>query len=303
MKKQAGAVMNGLKDKPKAEVKKEAGDALVTLKGKQSEIGKKKPTPPPAQLEEEEEDEDDEDDMLEFESDEDDDDEEDMDEETFKRMLASGSKAKDSKGERVKGKMMNFGDDDDDDDDDDEEDDDDDDEDDTDEEEPSPVVSKPKNAKIAKKETPDLSKLGKMQSKTPVPAPAPTPDKSASKQQVASPGTAKKVHTKGGVIIEDVKVGQGPVAKNGKMATVYYTGKLKNNNRVFDKNLSGKGFQFRIGLGEVIKGWDIGVEGMKVGGKRKMVIPASLGYGKRGAPPDIPPGATLVFEVELKNVS
>jgi FK506-binding nuclear protein len=75
-----------------------------------------------------------------------------------------------------------------------------------------------------------------------------------------------------------------------------YIGKLTNG-KVFDKNVSGKPFNFRLGAGEVIKGWDQGIVGMKLGGERKLTIPAPLAYGKRGAPPQIPGNATLVFEV------
>ena len=71
-------------------------------------------------------------------------------------------------------------------------------------------------------------------------------------------------------MVEDLKVGNGPVAKKGKMVGMYYSGKLKANNKQFDATLTGKPFRFRLGKGEVIKGWDIGVEGMKVGGKRRL---------------------------------
>ncbi|KAI9321626.1 hypothetical protein BX666DRAFT_1904055 [Dichotomocladium elegans] len=77
-----------------------------------------------------------------------------------------------------------------------------------------------------------------------------------------------------------------------------YIGKLTNG-KVFDKNVSGKPFSFRLGRGEVIKGWDIGVAGMKLNGERKLTIPAPLAYGRSGAPPDIGPNATLVFEIKL----
>ena len=71
-------------------------------------------------------------------------------------------------------------------------------------------------------------------------------------------------------MVEDLKIGHGPVAKKGKMIGVYYSGKLKANNKKFDSTLSGKTFKFQLGKGEVIKGWDIGIEGMKVGGKRRL---------------------------------
>ncbi|GBP70007.1 46 kDa FK506-binding nuclear protein [Eumeta japonica] len=106
----------------------------------------------------------------------------------------------------------------------------------------------------------------------------------------------------GGVYIEDLKVGDGPVAKSGKTVQVYYEGRLKQNNKMFDNCNKGAGFKFRLGSKEVITGWDVGVAGMKVGGKRKIVCPPAMAYGAKGSPPVIPPNSTLVFEVELKNV-
>lgn len=78
---------------------------------------------------------------------------------------------------------------------------------------------------------------------------------------------------------------------------------MKSNNKLFDSATQGPGFKFRLGKGEVIKGWDIGVNGMKIGGKRRITIPSHLAYGAKGSPPAIPPNATLVFEVELKGIS
>ncbi|CAO3625369.1 unnamed protein product [Cunninghamella echinulata] len=101
-----------------------------------------------------------------------------------------------------------------------------------------------------------------------------------------------------GLVIEDVKVGDGQNVKSGARIGMRYIGKLTNG-KVFDKNTSGKPFVFRLGAGEVIKGWDQGIVGMKLGGERKLTIPAALAYGKRGAPPQIPPNATLVFEIKL----
>src|SRR5688572_10240845 len=101
----------------------------------------------------------------------------------------------------------------------------------------------------------------------------------------------------------DLVVGQGDEAKSGKRVSVHYTGTLTNGKK-FDSSLDrGKPFSFTLGAGEVIKGWDQGVAGMKVGGKRKLTIPPDLGYGARGAGGGlIPPNATLVFEVELLEV-
>lgn len=81
---------------------------------------------------------------------------------------------------------------------------------------------------------------------------------------------------------------------------VYYVGRLKKNDKQFDKSDKGPGFKFKLGQGRVIKGWDLGVVGMKVGGKRKLIIPPQLAYGAGGAPPQIPPHSTLIFDVELK---
>lgn len=100
-----------------------------------------------------------------------------------------------------------------------------------------------------------------------------------------------------GVLITDSVIGTGARAQRGHRVKVHYVGKLKSNGRVFDK--SKKPFAFTLGRGEVIRGWDIGVEGMQIGGKRNLVIPAHLAYGKSGAPPTIPPNATLVFDVQL----
>lgn len=102
--------------------------------------------------------------------------------------------------------------------------------------------------------------------------------------------------------IEDEVVGMGDIALAGKTVTVNYVGTLTDGTKFdssYDRNQS---FTFHLGAGEVIKGWDEGVAGMKVGGKRKLTIPSDLGYGPAGAPPTIPGNATLVFEVELLKV-
>ena len=97
----------------------------------------------------------------------------------------------------------------------------------------------------------------------------------------------------------DIQAGTGAVAQPGKKAKVHYTGWLTNG-RKFDSSLDrNEPFEFALGAGQVIKGWDEGVTGMKVGGKRKLVIPPDMAYGARGAGGVIPPNAELVFEVEL----
>ena len=101
----------------------------------------------------------------------------------------------------------------------------------------------------------------------------------------------------------DINVGDGAEATDGKKVTVHYTGTIKSDGSKFDSSLDrGEPFSFTLGAGEVIKGWDQGVAGMKVGGKRKLVIPAVLAYGEASPSPDIPPNSDLVFEVELLKV-
>ena len=105
-----------------------------------------------------------------------------------------------------------------------------------------------------------------------------------------------------GLRFQDLSSGQGAEAVEGRTAVVHYTGWLTNGQKFDSSRDRGEPFAFRIGAGQVIAGWDEGVAGMKVGGRRKLVIPADLGYGQAGAPPVIPPGATLVFDVELLEV-
>jgi FKBP-type peptidyl-prolyl cis-trans isomerase FkpA len=102
--------------------------------------------------------------------------------------------------------------------------------------------------------------------------------------------------------IEDTKVGTGTTAEAGKTVSVHYTGYLTDGKKFESSVDRGQPFKFSLGAGQVIKGWDQGVAGMKVGGKRKLTIPPSLGYGERGAGGVIPPNATLIFDVELLNV-
>jgi FKBP-type peptidyl-prolyl cis-trans isomerase len=112
--------------------------------------------------------------------------------------------------------------------------------------------------------------------------------------------------TASGLTIDDVSTGAGDAAAAGKDVTVHYTGWLFDNGakgRKFDSSKDrGEPFVFPLGRGQVIRGWDEGVAGMKVGGKRELTIPPELGYGARGAGGVIPPNATLIFEVELLKV-
>jgi len=121
---------------------------------------------------------------------------------------------------------------------------------------------------------------------------------------IAVPASAadKTVTTATGLKYIDVVVGKGASPVAGKQVTVHYTGTLDNGKK-FDSSVDRKEpFTFVIGVGQVIPGWDEGVMTMKVGGKRKLIIPAKLGYGSRGAGGVIPPNATLHFDVELLNV-
>ncbi len=102
--------------------------------------------------------------------------------------------------------------------------------------------------------------------------------------------------------IKDVVVGKGAEAKAGDSVKVHYVGTLPDGKEFDASRKHGQPFDFELGAGRVIKGWDQGVAGMKVGGKRKLTVPPSLGYGPRGFPPVIPPNATLLFEVELLEV-
>jgi peptidylprolyl isomerase len=118
--------------------------------------------------------------------------------------------------------------------------------------------------------------------------------------------TGKAMTTPSGLQITDTKVGTGATPKTGQTCVMHYTGWLYENGqkgKKFDSSVDrGEPFEFPIGAGRVIKGWDEGVATMKVGGKRTLVIPPALGYGARGAGGVIPPNATLIFEVELLGV-
>lgn len=111
-----------------------------------------------------------------------------------------------------------------------------------------------------------------------------------------------KQESVGKLIIEDIKKGEGKEVVGGDYITIHYKGTLEDGTKFDSSYDRGAPFKTRIGVGEVIEGWDMGVIGMKVGGKRKLIIPPALGYGATGAGGVIPPNATLIFEVELVGI-
>ena len=125
----------------------------------------------------------------------------------------------------------------------------------------------------------------------------PTSDNAGSVPISEIPDSTEEVKAKLEII--DLKVGDGKAAETGQSVRVHYTGTLEDGTKFDSSKDRNTPVNFNLGRGEVIKGWDQGVEGMKVGGSRKLVIPSHLAYGKRGVPGVIPPNATLVFEVEL----
>ena len=132
-------------------------------------------------------------------------------------------------------------------------------------------------------------------------APEPSPE-IAQADMLGDPMTAPKERvTASGLRITDLVIGDGPEASAGQSVSVNYRGTLENG-KEFDSSYGRAPFSFPLGGGRVIKGWDEGVAGMQVGGKRKLVIPPDLAYGERGAGGVIPPNATLIFEVELLEI-
>ena len=125
---------------------------------------------------------------------------------------------------------------------------------------------------------------------------------SISSNQESKQKSQAKEFEKNGLKIEILREGKGEKVKSGDSVSVNYIGRLEDGTK-FDSNFDrGVPFNFKIGAGQVIKGWDIGVLGMKIGEKRKLIIPPDLAYGTRGIPGAIPPNATLIFEVELLKI-
>ncbi len=115
--------------------------------------------------------------------------------------------------------------------------------------------------------------------------------------------TEETISTPSGLKYVDLKAGDGAEPKTGQTVVVHYTGTLEDGTKFDSSRDRSSPFQFKLGVGQVIKGWDEGVASMKVGGRRKLIIPADLGYGSRGAGGVIPPNATLIFDVELLKIA
>jgi FKBP-type peptidyl-prolyl cis-trans isomerase len=134
---------------------------------------------------------------------------------------------------------------------------------------------------------------------TPMASPAPAPSASSPTPAPAAASSGAAVTS---LIKEEKKVGTGPSAATGDTVRVHYTGTLMDGTKFDSSRDRNEPFEFTLGAGMEIKGWDEGVPGMKKGGQRKLTIPSDKGYGKRGSPPKIPPDAPLVFDVELVEI-
>ncbi|EQC25176.1 hypothetical protein SDRG_16949 [Saprolegnia diclina VS20] len=149
----------------------------------------------------------------------------------------------------------------------------------------------PEKKEVKKEATPEKKEAAKDAKKRPAEESA----KDAKKAKVLK-------QLKGGVTVEELVIGKGKVAQKGRKVQILYKGTLAKNGKQFDANTNRKSpFAFRLGVGDVIAGFDIGVDGMRVGGKRIVNIPSKMGYGARGAGKDIPGNSDLVFEIELMN--
>lgn len=162
--------------------------------------------------------------------------------------------------------------------------------------------SKKKKKKVKNKNKKDDAKEIEVTNGTPEKVSDDAVEKSEEPLQVKEHGHNVRTFPNG-LVIEELSMGKpdGRKAVPGNKVSMYYIGKLKKNGKIFDSNIGRKPFQFRLGVGEVISGWDVGVKGMRVGDKRRLTIPPAMGYGAKGAG-EIPGNAWLVFDVELVNV-
>ena len=152
--------------------------------------------------------------------------------------------------------------------------------------------------------TPSIAATEASASVTATPTPsslAATPSASSTPKKTTT-GANKVVTTSSGLKYTELKVGAGATPKTGQIVSVQYTGTLENGTKFDSSRDRGVPFEFPLGTGQVIKGWDEGISTMKVGGRRKLIIPPKLGYGARGAGGVIPPNATLIFDVELLGI-
>lgn len=177
---------------------------------------------------------------------------------------------------------------------------------------PTSQGKKKKNKKKNKKnrnapETPEAKANGEAgKATTPANTPAATTPAAmpAGKETTPKKGASAVKKFPNGLEVETLAIGKpdGKKAAAGKKVAMQYTGKLKSNGKVFDSTVGKKAFQFRLGVGEVIKGWDVGVDGMRIGDKRRLTIPPQMAYGAKGVPGTIPGNSWLTFDVELVNV-
>jgi len=155
-----------------------------------------------------------------------------------------------------------------------------------------------KEVKEAKKVKPGIESASKVKNNTK--EPPKVADKASAGEKKSAKAAVRML--KEGVKIEDLTIGSGKEARKGNFVGMYYAGRLQGSKKTFDSCLSGKPFRFRLGSGQVIQGWEKGVLAMREGGKRRLTLAPNMGYGSRGAPPDIPGNATLVFDIECKYV-
>lgn len=165
-------------------------------------------------------------------------------------------------------------------------------------EQPAEKVSKKKKAKKQKGEDGKAIPVA-VEEKVAEPKGEKEEEKKADKKDKKKQKAASK-ELAGGVKIRDVKTGDGKTAKNGARVSMRYIGKLQNG-KIFDQNTKGKPFTFKLGTGDVIKGWDVGVAGMQIGGEREIIVPPAMGYGARKMA-DIPANSTLIFEVKCLEI-